>query len=48
MVILGDDLDDVTHPEANARLLAGDEFVFGGVILKLSPHIDLSKSAEVR
>lgn len=46
VVILGDDLDDVAHPEADAGLLAGDEFVFGGVIFKLSPHVDLWREAQ--
>lgn len=47
MVILGDDLDDVAYPEANSSLLAGDELVFGGVIFKLSPHVDLWPKAEM-
>lgn len=41
MIVLGDDLDNVTHPEANSSFLAWDEFIFGGVILKLSPYVDL-------
>ena len=41
VVVLGDDLNDVTHPEANARLLARDEVVFRRVVLKLSTHVNL-------
>lgn len=41
MVVFGDDLDDVAHAEANPGLLAGNELVFGGVVFKLSPHVDL-------
>lgn len=41
VVIFGDNLKDVTHPEANASLLAGNKFIFGGVVFKLSSHIDL-------
>lgn len=47
MVILGDDLDDVAYPEANSSLLAGDELIFGGVIFKLGPHVDLWPKAEM-
>lgn len=41
MVVLGDDLNDVAHPEANARLFAGDEVIFRRVILKLSAYVNL-------
>lgn len=41
MVILVDDLDDVSHSETNACFFARDELIFGWVVLKLSPHIDL-------
>lgn len=43
MVILVDDLDDVSHSEPNACFFAGNELIFGWVILKLCPHIDLKK-----
>lgn len=48
VVILGDNLDDVTHPKANAGLLAGDELIFGGVIFKLSPYVDLWQNIKCR
>ena len=41
VVILGDDLNDVAHPEANASLLARDEVVLGRVVLELSTDVDL-------
>lgn len=41
MVVLGDDLNNVPHPEANACLLTGNEVVFGWVILKLGTNVDL-------
>lgn len=41
MVILGDDLNDVTYPEADAGLFARDEVVFCRVVLKLSAYINL-------
>lgn len=41
MVILGDDLNNVAHSEANACLLTGNEVIFGRVILKLGTNIDL-------
>lgn len=41
MIVLGDDLDDVAHPEANACLLTWDEVIFRRVILKLSTYINL-------
>ena len=48
VVVLGDDLDDVAHAEANARLLARDEVVLGGVVLKLGTHVDLRKTARLK
>lgn len=47
MIILGYDLDDVAHTEANAGLLAGDELILGGVIFKLGPHVDLRRKAQM-
>ena len=44
VVVLGDDLDDVAHAEAHPRLLAGDELVPGGVVLELSPDVDLHRN----
>lgn len=41
VIVLADDLDDVTHAEPDASLLAGNEVVLGGVIFKLCSHIDL-------
>lgn len=41
VVVLGDDLDDVTHPEAYARLLTRDEVVFRRVVLELSAYVNL-------
>jgi len=41
VVVLGDDLDDVTHLEADAGLLAWDEVVFRRVVLELSADVDL-------
>lgn len=46
MVILVDDLDDVSHSEANACFFAGDEVVFGWIILKLRPDIDLKRKRQ--
>lgn len=46
MVVLTDDLDDVTHPEADPGLLTGNEVILGGVVLKLGTHVDLREETE--
>lgn len=46
VVVLGDDLDDVAHPEANASLFTRDEVILRGVVLKLGPHVDLQRKAK--
>lgn len=38
VVVFTDDLDDVTHPEANACFFTGDEVILGWVVLKLCSH----------
>lgn len=43
VVVLGDDLNDVAHSEANACLLTGNEVIFGWVILKLGTNVDLEE-----
>ncbi len=43
MVIFVDNLDYVTHPEANPCLFTGDEVILHRIILELCPHIDLRK-----
>lgn len=46
MVILVDDLDDVSHSEPNACFLARNEFIFGWVIFKLRPYVDLKRDGD--
>lgn len=41
MVVLGDDLNNVPHSEANACLLTGNEVIFGWVVLKLGTNVNL-------
>lgn len=41
MVVLRDDLNDITDLESNARLLTWNEVVFCWVILKLSTYVNL-------
>lgn len=43
MVIFVDNLDYVTHPEANPCLFTGDEVILHRIILELCPYIDLRK-----
>lgn len=43
MIVLTDDLNDVTNPEANPRFFTWNEVVFSGVILELRSHVYLRK-----
>lgn len=43
MVIFVDNLDYVTHSEANPCLFTGDEVILHRVILELCPYIDLRR-----
>lgn len=41
VIILTDNLDNVTNSESNASFFAGDEVILGWIIFKLCSYIDL-------
>lgn len=41
VIILTNNLDDVTNSESNASFFAGDEVILGWIIFKLCSYIDL-------